>query len=210
MSVNPPPHGMSDVDYEAIEAAVTETVRGRWFLNEFARRNRAAESAPMLEAMARIESMIASQAALPPPADPSVRLLVQRIKDIAGQLETLSRLMREDEVADPFCEAVDLQARAIAGLMRAGGRGPEARTPEVRLVPGKAPGIAAPETRMSDAPPAAGRELAGLGNRVPDGAARGAADERAKPSAPASPDPRLAMFLELEELPLAKKLALFA
>ena len=36
-SAPPPP---TEADYEAIAAAVMETVRGRWFLGEYARRNR--------------------------------------------------------------------------------------------------------------------------------------------------------------------------
>ena len=38
-----PPEGISEGDYEAIEAAVVETVRGRWFLAEYARRSRVDE-----------------------------------------------------------------------------------------------------------------------------------------------------------------------
>jgi hypothetical protein len=31
---------VSDDDYDAIESAITETTRGRWFLFEYARRHR--------------------------------------------------------------------------------------------------------------------------------------------------------------------------
>ena len=37
----PPP---TEADYEAIAAAVMETLRGRWFLAEFAKRNRNADT----------------------------------------------------------------------------------------------------------------------------------------------------------------------
>lgn len=50
-------------DYEAIEAAVVETARGRWFLGEFARRNRTADTTILLDAVARLERTIADRGA---------------------------------------------------------------------------------------------------------------------------------------------------
>lgn len=41
-------------DYEAIVEAVSESARGRWFLAEFARRNRAANTAELLDAIERL------------------------------------------------------------------------------------------------------------------------------------------------------------
>ncbi len=46
-------------DFEAIQGAVEETARGRWFLAEFARRNRVADTGTLLEALQRIEAGIA-------------------------------------------------------------------------------------------------------------------------------------------------------
>jgi hypothetical protein len=54
MSVKPDPFVAID-DYELIEAAVLETARGRWFLAEHARRERAAERAQLLFSMRRLE-----------------------------------------------------------------------------------------------------------------------------------------------------------
>jgi len=51
----------SEADYEAISEAFMETSRGRWFLKEYARRNRQADTAMVLEAVARIETTLASQ-----------------------------------------------------------------------------------------------------------------------------------------------------
>jgi hypothetical protein len=42
-------------DYEAISEAFMETSRGRWFLGEYARRNRNADTRMVLDAVARIE-----------------------------------------------------------------------------------------------------------------------------------------------------------
>lgn len=46
-------------DYEAIEGAVRESPRGRWFLGEFARRNRAADTLMLLEAIRKLERGVA-------------------------------------------------------------------------------------------------------------------------------------------------------
>jgi hypothetical protein len=48
-------------DYEAISAAFMETSRGRWFLGEYARRNRNADTRMVLDAVARIEENLATQ-----------------------------------------------------------------------------------------------------------------------------------------------------
>lgn len=50
-----------DSDYDSIQAAVMETVRGRWFLSEYARRNRNADTDVLLKAIGRIESFVQDQ-----------------------------------------------------------------------------------------------------------------------------------------------------
>ncbi|HEX2554944.1 MAG TPA: hypothetical protein VHL98_14690 [Microvirga sp.] len=52
-------------DYDAIERAVAETERGRWFLNEFSRRNRIAETRTLLDAIARLEGALSHRTAEP-------------------------------------------------------------------------------------------------------------------------------------------------
>jgi hypothetical protein len=44
-----------DLDFDTIEAAVMETARGRWFLKEYARRNRNADTQAVLEALERLK-----------------------------------------------------------------------------------------------------------------------------------------------------------
>jgi hypothetical protein len=51
----------SEEDYAAISEAFMETSRGRWFLGEYAKRNRNADTRMVLDAVARIEETIASQ-----------------------------------------------------------------------------------------------------------------------------------------------------
>jgi hypothetical protein len=57
----------SEEDYEAIRQAFMETSRGRWFLGEYAKRNRNADTSMVLDAVARIEETLAAQQ--PPASD---------------------------------------------------------------------------------------------------------------------------------------------
>jgi hypothetical protein len=57
----------SEEDYDAIREAFMETARGRWFLDEYARRNRNADTRMVLDAVARIEQTVAAQKQPPPP-----------------------------------------------------------------------------------------------------------------------------------------------
>ena len=51
----------SEADYDAIKEAFMETSRGRWFLGEYAKRNRNADTSMVLDAVARIEETLAAQ-----------------------------------------------------------------------------------------------------------------------------------------------------
>jgi hypothetical protein len=53
----------NEAEYSAVYAAVTATERGRWFLKEFADRNRSADTDLIMAAIARIEAAIAGGAA---------------------------------------------------------------------------------------------------------------------------------------------------
>jgi hypothetical protein len=51
----------SEADYDAIREAFMETSRGRWFLGEYAKRNRNADTTMVLDAVVRIEQTLAAQ-----------------------------------------------------------------------------------------------------------------------------------------------------
>jgi hypothetical protein len=51
----------NEQDYDAIREAFMETARGRWFLGEYAKRNRNADTSMVLSAVARIEETLAAQ-----------------------------------------------------------------------------------------------------------------------------------------------------
>jgi hypothetical protein len=59
----------SEADYDAIRDAFMETSRGRWFLGEYAKRNRNADTSMVLDAVARIEEALAAQRQVPPVDD---------------------------------------------------------------------------------------------------------------------------------------------
>jgi hypothetical protein len=51
----------TEADFEAIREAFVETARGRWFLDEYTKRNRNADTSLVLDAVARIERTLAAQ-----------------------------------------------------------------------------------------------------------------------------------------------------
>ena len=77
MSSNVPLSSRGEDDYLAIEAAVMETARGRWFLSEYASRNRAADTASILEALTELEQIV--EPIRPPSVD-------RRLQDIVNML----------------------------------------------------------------------------------------------------------------------------
>jgi hypothetical protein len=73
-----------EADYDAIREAFMETSRGRWFLSEYARRNRNADTHMVLEAVARIEENLAAQRnAAPDVALPEVLAAIRDALDEA-------------------------------------------------------------------------------------------------------------------------------
>ncbi len=61
MADHPSLHSLSLADYDTIEQAVMETERGRWFLKEFAHRNRTADTQMLLGAIDRIERVVSAE-----------------------------------------------------------------------------------------------------------------------------------------------------
>jgi len=55
---------LSEAEYNAIEAAVFETARGRWFLAEYARRNRHADTTMLIAALDRIEGALRGESSV--------------------------------------------------------------------------------------------------------------------------------------------------
>jgi hypothetical protein len=57
--ISPPP--AAQADYDAICAALMHTARGRWFLEEYAKRNRSADTKLLLTAIQRIEAVVCAE-----------------------------------------------------------------------------------------------------------------------------------------------------
>src|SRR4029077_10370358 len=75
-------------DYEAIREAFMETARGRWFLDEYARRNRNADTRMVLDAVARIEeTLVAQRQAPPPPPEDKLPKLLAAIQSSVDEAE---------------------------------------------------------------------------------------------------------------------------
>jgi chemotaxis protein CheZ len=89
----PVPAPLSDADYEAIEGAVMETARGRWFLAEYARRNRNADTTMLLKALDRIEAAMRGERSVEP---------VERIRfDLVEMAKAIARTKTEIAAMKP-------------------------------------------------------------------------------------------------------------
>ena len=55
-----PPRDLKSEDFDAIREAVMETARGRWFLDQYAARLRAAETQGLITGMQRLETAMSS------------------------------------------------------------------------------------------------------------------------------------------------------
>jgi hypothetical protein len=105
----------NDTDYDAVYAAVTATERGRWFLTEYASRNRHAETDSLVAAMARIEAgMTANKALTADKTSPlDLAAAAERIQDIAFGL-------RERAVDPELCDALEAAAREVCEALANG------------------------------------------------------------------------------------------
>ncbi|MFZ4531049.1 MAG: hypothetical protein ACOYOJ_04450 [Alsobacter sp.] len=105
---------LSIADFEAIEAAVMETSRGRWFLAEFARRNRTADTGMLLEALARIETSVKAS----PGVEPD---LLGLRRDLADMADSIARTRRDiaASLVDASGGALPQPGRAFDDLLGA-------------------------------------------------------------------------------------------
>jgi hypothetical protein len=91
-------------DYDAINEAFMETSRGRWFLGEYAKRNRNADTRMVLDAVARIEVNMAAQKQPVPEPDNGLADALVAIKNAVEQarisaLAALDNHMLEEALA---------------------------------------------------------------------------------------------------------------
>ncbi len=58
MSTSKAPSLLHEADYESIEAALLQSARGRWFLAEYSRQNRSADTRMLLDAITKLEANV--------------------------------------------------------------------------------------------------------------------------------------------------------
>ncbi|MDP1585424.1 MAG: hypothetical protein Q8M18_18550 [Bradyrhizobium sp.] len=91
----------SEEDYDAISKAFMETSRGRWFLGEYAKRNRNADTSMVLEAVARLEENLAAQRQPQPAPDNGLTEALAAIRGAvdAARVAALDGLALEEKLA---------------------------------------------------------------------------------------------------------------
>lgn len=129
LTVGPP----RETEYDAVCAAVTATERGRWFLSEYAKRNRNADTDLIVAAVARIEATLRGDVPPQSSAIPSADLTamaatIERIRgavaaaglpmsgigSAAERISDISFSLRERSVDATLCDALDAAAREIS------------------------------------------------------------------------------------------------
>lgn len=107
------PFASGEFDFETILAAVMETARGRWFLDEHARRVRAAELERIETSLARIERRLG-------PSPGPVREAETRIVALSvhQRLIDLAAALRASGVGEDACGRIEAQAQALLDLAR--------------------------------------------------------------------------------------------
>lgn len=101
----------TDADYAAISEAFMETARGRWFLQEYARRNRQADTAMVLEAVSRVERALEAQKEPPRNDLPAIVAAMRTIVAAA-------RSGAETALAQPAIEEALAPSRKCARIIK--------------------------------------------------------------------------------------------
>src|SRR4026208_1004557 len=95
-----------EADYHAFCAALSESGRGRAFLAEYARRNRNADTRPLLTAIERLRSSLATD-----PAAPAEVLVKQKLRALLDDIATAQNEIEASVMAIRTAKLADLIAR---------------------------------------------------------------------------------------------------
>jgi hypothetical protein len=115
-----------DAEYEAIHAEIVATERGRWFLSEHVKRNRAANTDRLVDSLARAEAALrgGAVAAMPNPFADDLAQLAAAIGQVeaviaaggataagglaaSGRIQDIGFALREREIDTVLCEALE-------------------------------------------------------------------------------------------------------
>ena len=101
----------SEQDYDAIREAFMETARGRWFLGEYAKRNRNADTRMVLDAVARVEENLAAQRQAAP--DNGLAEALVAIKSAVDEARAAASVAIDDLALEETLAPVRKGARVI-------------------------------------------------------------------------------------------------
>ncbi len=118
MTKSGPPTSLEPSEYEAIEKAMMETTRGRWFLAQFAERNRRQDTQVVLEAIAKLESSV-SNARSQPEADRIKTDLVEMSKAIERTRNEIANLKLPDQEGGNLIGATEELDAIVSATERA-------------------------------------------------------------------------------------------
>lgn len=86
---------LSETDFEAIAAAVQETERGRWFLDEYARRNRHSDTKQVLEAIKKLQHSLSARTEST--HEDSIRLTIADMSEAIARTKAEIAAIKPDE-----------------------------------------------------------------------------------------------------------------
>lgn len=102
---------LSEADYEAIASAVMETARGRWFMAEYAKRNRRADTAQILAAIATLQRTLGAAPAGQPIGSANLRDAIALIMELRVELERIGS--KPDEPSSRLAARIEAAASSI-------------------------------------------------------------------------------------------------
>lgn len=125
MPLPPASQAITDTDFEAIEAAVKETARGRWFLEEFAQRNRHADTKIVLDAIQRLQRSVLGAESAPAVAPPPPTVIHDNLDEIERAADETRKLLgeidaahrRHGDLGSELEAIVAASAQAVSGVL---------------------------------------------------------------------------------------------
>jgi hypothetical protein len=150
LAYEPPGEAETGPVYDTLLAALSDTARGRAFLAEYARRNRAADTDTLLAALARLETHIAREGAQAERVRDDLRMLLIAIRLARPEIEAAEPAARAGKLGK-LLDMLDGRIAAIAGETSAAA----AEAPVAREAPAPRANVAAPAQAMHPADPLA-------------------------------------------------------
>ncbi len=102
---------LSETDFEAIAAAVQETERGRWFLDEYARRNRHSDTRQVLDAIEKLQHTLSARTEST--HEDSIRLTIADMSEAIARTKAEIAAIKPDEESPGKIEDATVELDAI-------------------------------------------------------------------------------------------------